>query len=98
MSRKESGMKLFLSTDFEGVSGIVAWEQIIEGNSEYEQGRRLLTDEVNAVISGALEGGAKEFVINDSHNYMRNLHPQELLVKATLITGKHKPLYVTEVG
>ena len=89
-------MKLFLSTDFEGVSGIVAWEQIIEGNSEYEQGRRLLTDEVNAVISGALEGGAKEFVINDSHHYMRNLHPQELLGTAMLITGKHKPMYMME--
>ena len=89
-------MKLFLSTDFEGVSGIVAWEQIIEGNSEYEQGRRLLTNEVNAVISGALEAGAKEFVINDSHHYMRNLHPQELLGKATLITGKHKPMYMME--
>ena len=89
-------MKLFLSTDFEGVSGIVAWEQIIEGNSEYEQGRRLLTNEVNAVISGALEGGAKEFVINDSHHYMRNLHPQELLGQAMLITGKHKPMYMME--
>lgn len=89
-------MKLYLSTDFEGVSGIVAWEQIIEGNSEYEQGRRLLTDEVNAVISGALEGGAKEFVINDSHHSMRNLHPQELLGKAVLITGKHKPMYMME--
>jgi D-amino peptidase len=89
-------MKLFLSTDFEGVSGIVAWEQIIEGNSEYEQGRRLLTNEVNAVISGALEGGAKEFVINDSHHYMRNLHPQDLLGQAMLITGKHKPMYMME--
>jgi len=89
-------MKLFLSTDFEGVSGIVAWEQIIEGNSEYEQGRRLLTNEVNAVISGALEAGANEFVINDSHHYMRNLHPQELLGKAMLITGKHKPMYMME--
>ena len=89
-------MKLYLSTDFEGVSGIVAWEQIIEGNSEYEQGRHLLTDEVNAVISGALEGGAKEFVINDSHHYMRNLRPQELLGNATLITGKHKPMYMME--
>src|SRR6266704_5511203 len=96
MSRKESGMKLFLSTDFEGVSGIVAWEQIIEGNSEYEQGRRLLTDEVNAVISGALEGGANELVVNDSHHYMRNLHPQDLLGHAMLITGKHKPLYMME--
>lgn len=89
-------MKLFLSTDFEGTSGVVAWEQIIEGNAEYEQGRRLLTNEVNAVISGALEAGATEFVVNDSHHYMRNLHPQDLLGQATLITGKHKPLYMME--
>ena len=27
-------MKLFLSTDFEGTSGIVAWEQIIEGDAD----------------------------------------------------------------
>jgi D-amino peptidase len=89
-------MKLFLSTDFEGTSGIVAWEQIIEGNPEYEQGRRLLTDEVNAVIKGALDAGANEFVVNDSHHDMRNLHPQDLLGLATLITGKHKPLYMME--
>ncbi len=87
-------MKLFLSTDFEGTSGIVAWEQIIEGNAEYEQGRRLLTNEVNAVITGAMDGGATEFVVNDSHHYMRNLHPQDLVGRATLITGKHKPLYM----
>lgn len=89
-------MKLFLSTDFEGTSGIVAWEQIIEGNAEYEQGRKLLTNEVNAVITGALEAGATEFVVNDAHHYMRNLHPQDLDGKATLITGKHKPLYMME--
>jgi len=89
-------MKLFLSTDFEGTSGIVAWEQIIEGNAEYEQGRLLLTNEVNAVIAGALEAGVTEFVVNDSHHYMRNLHPQDLLGRATLITGRHKPLYMME--
>ena len=89
-------MKLFLSTDFEGTSGVVAWEQIIEGNAEYEQGRRLLTNEVNAVIHGAAEAGATEFVVNDSHHYMRNLHPQDLSGRATLITGRHKPLYMME--
>src|SRR5437016_7333019 len=89
-------MKLFLSTDFEGTSGIVAWEQIIEGSAEYEQGRRLLTDEVNAVINGAAQGGATEFVVNDSHHYMRNLHPQDLRGHASLITGRHKPLYMME--
>ncbi|WP_126597756.1 M55 family metallopeptidase [Dictyobacter aurantiacus] len=89
-------MKLFLSTDFEGTSGIVAWEQIIEGNAEYEQGRRLLTNEVNAVIAGAQEAGASSFVVNDAHHAMRNLHPQDLGGRATLITGKHKPMYMME--
>lgn len=89
-------MKLFLSTDFEGTSGIVAWEQIIEGQAEYAQGRQLLTAEVNAVINGAQRGGATEFVVNDAHHAMRNLHPQDLAGRATLITGKHKPLYMME--
>ncbi len=89
-------MKLFLSTDFEGTSGIVAWEQIIEGGAEYAQGRILLTNEVNAVIAGAQEAGASEFVVNDAHSFMRNLHPQDLSGEATLITGRHKPMYMME--
>ena len=89
-------MKLFLSTDFEGTSGIVAWEQIIEESAEYEQGRRLLTNEVNAVIQGAMDAGAATFVVNDAHHNMRNLHPQDLFGKATLITGRHKPLYMMQ--
>jgi D-amino peptidase len=89
-------MKLYLSTDIEGSSGIVAWEQILEGGAEYEQGRRLLTAEVNAVINGAIAGGATEIVVNDSHSTMRNLHPQDLEGRATLITGAHKPLYMME--
>lgn len=89
-------MKLFLSTDFEGTSGIVAWEQIIEGKAEYAQGRLLLTNEVNAVVAGAQEAGASEFVVNDAHSFMRNLHPQDLLGDATLISGQHKPLYMME--
>lgn len=89
-------MKLYLSTDFEGTSGIVAWAQIIEGNAEYEQGRKLLTAEVNAVIAGAMDAGASEFVVNDAHHAMRNLHPQDLYGRATLISGRHKPLYMME--
>lgn len=74
----------------------MAWEQIIEGKAEYAQGRLLLTNEVNAVIAGAQEAGASEFVVNDAHSFMRNLHPQDLLGEATLISGQHKPLYMME--
>ena len=89
-------MKVFISTDFEGVAGIVDWDQIMVGSSDYELGRRLLLGELNAAIDGALAAGATEFVVNDSHSSMRNLPPDMLNGGASLITGKHKPMYMME--
>jgi D-amino peptidase len=89
-------MKVFISTDFEGVAGIVDWDQIMVGSSDYEMGRRLLLGELNAAIDGALAAGASEFVVNDSHSSMRNLQPDLLHGQARLITGKHKPMYMME--
>ncbi len=88
-------MKVFLSTDIEGTAGIVDWGQVL-GSGEYEMGRRLLQNEVNAAIDGALEAGAAELVVNDSHWTMQNLLPAELHGRASLISGKHKPLYMME--
>lgn len=89
-------MKVFISTDFEGVAGIVDWDQIMVGSSDYEMGRRLLLGELNAAIDGAIAAGATEFVVNDSHSSMRNLSPDLLHGQARLITGKHKPMYMME--
>lgn len=89
-------MKIYISTDFEGVSGIVAWEQTLEGNPEYAHGRSLLTAEVNAAIDGAREAGTDEIVVNDAHHNMRNLRADELNGAATLVAGKHKPLYMMQ--
>jgi D-amino peptidase len=89
-------MKVFISTDFEGVAGIVDWDQILATGRDYELGRRLLIDETNAVIDGAAEAGASEFVVNDSHSFMRNIPPAELHGRASYIAGKHKPLYMME--
>ena len=89
-------MKLFISTDFEGVAGIVDWDQIMVGSHDYEMGRRLLLGELNAAIDGAMEAGATEIVVNDSHSSMRNLPPDLIHGRARLLTGKHKPLYMME--
>jgi D-amino peptidase len=89
-------MKVFISTDFEGVAGIVDWDQIMVGSSDYEMGRRLLLGELNAAIDGALAAGATEFVVNDSHSSMRNIQPDLLHGQARLITGKYKPMYMME--
>jgi D-amino peptidase len=51
-----------------------------------------MTEEVNAAIRGALQAGATEIVVNDSHGSMRNVVISELDPKASLITGSPKPL------
>jgi D-amino peptidase len=89
-------MKVFISTDFEGVAGIVDWDQIMVGSNDYELGRRLLLGELNAAIDGAIEAGAAEFLVNDSHSSMRNLPADQIHGQARLLAGKHKPLYMME--
>lgn len=89
-------MKVYISTDFEGVAGIVDWDQIMVGSHDYDLGRRLLLGELNAAIEGAMAAGATEFVVNDSHSTMRNLPPDLIAGNAALLTGKHKPLYMME--
>lgn len=84
-------MKIYVSADIEGVAGVVAPQQCQPGNPEYERGRRLMTDEVNAVIAGAFAGGASEVLVNDGHGPMLNLLPDVLDPRAELILGKPKP-------
>ena len=60
-------MRVLIMTDMEGVSGIVAWDQVNGGAPMYEEGRRLYTEEINAAVRGALAAGAKEIVVVDCH-------------------------------
>lgn len=89
-------MKIFISADIEGVSGVVHREHLIKANNEYERARKLMTEEVNAAIQGALEAGAEEILVNDSHGSMRNILIEELNPKARLITGYPKSLLMME--
>jgi D-amino peptidase len=89
-------MKLYISSDIEGTAGIVDWEQVRGPGREYEIGRKLLLDEVNAAIDGAVEAGVDEVLLNDSHSIMQNLNPAELHHDASYLSGRHKPLYMME--
>ncbi|HET8980369.1 MAG TPA: M55 family metallopeptidase [Solirubrobacteraceae bacterium] len=91
------GKKVYLSVDIEGVAGVVDRAHgNRDGGPEYELGRRLMTEETNAAIEGALEAGATEIVVNDSHGQMRNLMPELLHSKATLIQGRVKHAFMVE--
>jgi D-amino peptidase len=68
-------VNVFISSDIEGTAGIVHWEQVLNG-PEYESGRTLLENEVNAAIDGAADAGATRFLVNDAHYLMQNLRPR----------------------
>ncbi len=90
-------MKIYISADIEGVAGIVDWDQCRpDGGAAWQEGRELLTDEVNAAIEGALKVGARDIVVNDAHGLMRTLVPRRLHRAARLIQGRSKPLYMLE--
>ncbi|HHY46578.1 MAG TPA: M55 family metallopeptidase [Firmicutes bacterium] len=89
-------MKIYISADMEGVSGVVHEDQVLREKREYEYACRLMTGEVNAVIEGAFEAGATEIVVNDAHDEMRNIIPEMLHEGARLIRGSPKPLSMVE--
>src|SRR3954464_882644 len=51
----------------EGVAGITNWDQTTGGQSLYEEGRKLYTQEINAAVRGARAAGATEVVVMDCH-------------------------------
>ena len=93
-SRYDPPMRIYISVDMEGVAGVVHEDQTNPVDprcaGEYARFRRLMTDEANAAITGALEGGATRVVVNDSHWTMRNLLAEALHPEAELVSGSPK--------
>jgi D-amino peptidase len=89
-------MKVFISIDMEGISGVVSPEQCTPGNADYERARLLMTQEANAAILGARAAGASELVVSDAHDSMRNLLIEELDAWADLVYGSPKPFGMME--
>lgn len=85
-------LKVFISVDMEGIAGVVHSDQTSSSGKDYNLARRWMTEEVNAAITAAVQAGATEIVVNDSHGSMRNIIASELNPAARLITGSPKPL------
>lgn len=85
-------LNIFISVDMEGIGGIGTGEMTHHGGKDYETGRRLMTEEVNAVVKAIFEHGPAEILVNDSHGDMQNLIHQDLDPRVTYIQGNIKPL------
>jgi D-amino peptidase len=71
----------------EGTTGLERLEEIFRGLPGYDTFRQVMAGDANAVIKGAIEGGATEIVVSDSHGYMCNIYPDDLMPGVLLKRG-----------
>ncbi|MFT3723320.1 MAG: M55 family metallopeptidase [Hyphomonadaceae bacterium] len=95
-SPKKDGLRIFLSVDMEGVTGVVTPNQLTPDGNDYQQARLVMTNEVNAAIAGARKAGATEFVIADSHGNFQNLLIDKLPKDVKLVRGTTRPLIMMD--
>ena len=89
-------MKVYISADMEGVTGVTHPDDVIPGRPRYERFRHFLTADVNAAIDGAGRAGASDFIVNEAHDGLRNLVLEDLDPRAEVIVGQRKPLVMME--
>jgi D-amino peptidase len=97
-SQGKRSLKIYISVDMEGVTGVVTADQLSPQGFEYQKFREQMTDEVNAAIQGASAAGATEFVVSDSHGNAESLLPDKLgpYAAVTLVRGFPRPLGMME--
>ena len=88
----QTGKKVFISVDMEGIAGVVSGDQLGPQSFEYAAFRELMTQEANAAIAAAREAGATQFVVADSHGNFENLLPDKLPPDVELVRGGPRPM------
>jgi len=87
-------MKLYISVDMEGISGINCPDYVKKSGALYAAGQRLLTADVNAAVAGAFDGGADEVIVADMHGGSGNILVEALDERALLLAGvPHQPRF-----
>lgn len=83
-------MKVYISADIEGVTGLVSWSQCGRPDGahfDFDFARRMMAHDVNHAIRGARFAGATQFVVKDSHGNSKNLLGDLLEPEVQLVSG-----------
>ena len=80
-------MKIYLSADIEGTTGITLWEETENGHSRYPYFQQQMTKEVAAACEGAIAAGCADILVKDAHDSACNLIPSMLPEEARLFRG-----------
>jgi D-amino peptidase len=85
-------MKVYISSDMEGSTGVVSAAQTDFQSPDYEFGRRMQLHDTLAAARAALAAGAETVLVNDAHDRMTNLDASVFPAGVQLISGSPKIL------
>jgi len=80
-------LKVYIFADMEGISGISNAGQTLSGGALYQDGCRLMEEDINACVDGCFAAGATEVIVRDGHGGGTNVDPQRIDPRARLIRG-----------
>ncbi|WP_212911551.1 M55 family metallopeptidase [Streptomyces sp. TS71-3] len=89
-------MRIYISADMEGITGLVDAADVQPDGRDYERGRLMMAEDVNAAVRGAVAAGATDILVNDAHGPMRNIPPEALDPRARMVRGRPKPMGMLE--
>lgn len=95
-SAQPKKLKIHISVDMEGITGVVTEAQLGPGGFEYERFRQFMTAEANAAIDAAFAAGATEIVVADSHGNGQNLLIEKLPKNVTVVRSWPRPLQMMQ--
>lgn len=71
-------MKLFISADIEGTTGIAHWNETEKNHPDWQYFADQMSREVAAACQGAIDAGYDEIWVKDAHDSARNINPRLL--------------------
>ena len=80
-------MKLYISADIEGTTGITLWDETENGHSRYGYFADQMTREVAAACRGAMDAGCDDILVKDAHDSACNLIPRLLPEEVRVFRG-----------
>lgn len=95
-SSQAKPLKIYISVDMEGITGVVTGDQLGPQGFEYSRFREFMTQEANTAIEAAFAGGATEIVVSDSHGNGESLLLEKLPKNVTLVRAWPRPLMMMQ--
>lgn len=89
-------LKVLISVDMEGVTGVVTADQLGPSGFEYARFREFMTNEALAAVEAAKEAGATEIVVADAHGNGENLLIEKFPADVRIVRSWPRPLMMME--